>query len=219
MRIATMIRFPMVSSPGERLEQILEEGRAHAVRALGDEGAAVLHTRAKVRYLEIEPTIPQFRQSANRALFALGPPVLAIYQALQRDLDEDRAQALGLVEQMLLAFYEKQSRKAQLFGAVMSLALRLKPARSLLQRSLPVDEPDGFRFEKIDDPDALMAIDVRECALVKFARQHGAPEIVPMLCRLDDLVAASLVGVELRRTGTIATGAARCDFRYVRVKR
>lgn len=209
----------MASSPGERLEQILEQGRSHAVRALGDEGAAVLHTRAKVRYLEIEPTIPHFRQSTNRALFVLGPPVLVIYQALQRDLDVDSAPALRLVEEMLLAFYEEQSRKGQLLGAVMNLAFRFKPARSLLQRSLSVDEPDGFLFEKLDSPGALMAFDVLECALVKFARQHGAPEIVPMLCRLDDLVAARLVGVELRRTGTIATGAARCDFRYVRAKR
>jgi hypothetical protein len=209
----------MMSSPGERLEQILEDGRSHATRALGEEGAAVLHTRAKARYLEIEPTIPLFQQSTNRALFVLGPPVLAIYQALQSDLGVDRAPALRLVEEMLLAFYRKQMKKGPILGAAMSLALRLKPARSLLLRSLAVDEPEGFLFEKIDDPGALMAFDVRECALVKFARRHGAPEIVPMLCRLDDLAAASLSGIELRRTGTIATGAARCDFRYVKARR
>ena len=35
---------------------------------------------------------------------------------------------------------------------------------------------------------ALLAFDVRECALVKYAKAHGAPEIVSLICALDDLM-------------------------------
>lgn len=66
------------------------------------------------------------------------------------------------------------------------------------------------------DPEAAFAFDVRECALVKYCRAQGAPEIVPILCRLDDLMAAQLRGLRLVRKGTIAMGAERCDFRYVK---
>ena len=55
--------------------------------------------------------------------------------------------------------------------------------------------------------------------LAEFARRHGAPEIVPMICRLDDLKVKDLHGIELHRTGTLGTGAERCDFRYVTAKK
>ena len=155
----------------------------------------------------------------NRSFFMMGPPVLAIYQALREDLGLDQAPALRLTEDMLLAFQRKWLKTSPLLGAVMSATFQLRPVRSLFMRSLSAREPGGFHFEKVDDPEALMAFDARDCAIVNFARRHGAPEIVPMICRLDELTARSLHGIELRRTGTIGAGAERCDFRYVKIKR
>ncbi|AUX19784.1 hypothetical protein SOCEGT47_002370 [Sorangium cellulosum] len=206
-------------SPGECLARILDEGRYCASRTLGEAGAAELHLHAMERFVALEPTIPPFRGSMNRALFSYGPPVLALYQALMHDLGVDREPALGLAEEMLQAFVRKQLTRRPLLNAAMRVVFRLKPARSLLMRSLRKEEPDGFRFEEASDPGALWAFDVRECALVRFARRHGAPEIVPMICRVDDLVAKELHGLELRRTGTLGTGAERCDFRYVDVRK
>ncbi|WP_437677144.1 L-2-amino-thiazoline-4-carboxylic acid hydrolase [Sorangium sp. So ce131] len=208
-----------MSSPSECLAHILAEGRFHAIRSLGEECAAELHTHAKERYLALEATIPRFRRSMNRRIFELGPPVLAIYQALHHDLGVDREPALRLAEEMLHAFHHKQLHRSPLHGIAMDMMFRLKPARNLLMRGLFAEEPDGFRFEQADDAGALMAFDVRACPLVSFARRHGAPEIVAMICRLDDLEASARRGVELRRTGTLGTGAERCDFRYVAAKK
>ncbi|WP_437814020.1 L-2-amino-thiazoline-4-carboxylic acid hydrolase [Sorangium sp. So ce1078] len=208
-----------MSSPSERLAQILTEGRFVAIRELGEECAAELHTHAKERYLALEATIPQFRSSMNRKLFELGPPVLAIYQALLHDLGVDREPALRLAEDMLLAFYRKQLNRSPLLGAAMDIVFRLKPARRLLMKSMLAGEPGGFRFDRASDAGALLAFDVRECPLVTFARRHGVPEVVPMICRLDDLKVKELHGIELHRTGTLGTGAEFCDFRYVMAKK
>ncbi|WP_437600158.1 L-2-amino-thiazoline-4-carboxylic acid hydrolase [Sorangium sp. So ce590] len=201
----------MSSSPSERLAQILSEGRFVAIRELGEECAAELHTRAKERYLALEATIPQFGSSMDRKLFELGPPVLAIYQALLHDLGVDREPALRLAEDMLLAFYRKQLHRSPLLGAAMDIVFRLKPARRLRRRSMLAGEPGAFRFGR--------ASDVRECPLVTFARRHGVPEVVPMICRLDDLKVKELHGIEAHRAGTLGTGAGCRGFRYVMAKK
>ncbi|WP_437577772.1 L-2-amino-thiazoline-4-carboxylic acid hydrolase [Sorangium sp. So ce887] len=201
----------MSSSPSERLAQILREGRFVAIRELGEECAAELHTRVKERYLALEATIPPFQSSMDRKLFELGPPVLAIYQALLHDLGVDREPALRLAEDMLLAFYRKQLHRSPLLGAAMDIVFRLKPARRLLMKGMLAGEPGGFRFDR--------ASEVRECPLVTFARRHGVPEVVPMICRLDDLKVKELHGIELHRAGTLVTGAERRGFRYVMAKK
>ncbi|WP_434045093.1 MULTISPECIES: L-2-amino-thiazoline-4-carboxylic acid hydrolase [Sorangium] len=206
-------------SPSERLAQVLTEGRFVAIRELGEESAAELHTHAKERYLALEETIPRFRSSMNRKLFELGPPVLAIYLALHHDLGVDRGPALRLIEDMLLAFHRKQRSRSPLLGAAMDIMLRLRPARSLLLKSMLTRKPGGFRFDRASDAGAVLAFDVRACPLVAFARRHGAPEVVPMICRLDDLQVQELHGVELQRTGTLGMGAERCDVRYVMAKK
>ncbi|XXT20350.1 hypothetical protein WME94_02115 [Sorangium sp. So ce429] len=208
-----------MSSPSERLAQILTEGRFLAARELGEESAAALHTHAKERYLALEATIPRFRSSMDRRLFELGPPVLAIYQALQHDLGVDRAPALRLAEDMLLAFSRKQRSRHPFLGAAMDVVSRLRPARPLFMRSTPAREPGGSRLDGAGGADALRAADARECPLVTFARQHGLPEVGAMIRRLDELQAKELHRAELRRTGTLDTGAARFDFRYVMAKK
>lgn len=39
---------------------------------------------------------------------------------------------------------------------------------------------------------------------------------VPLVYRIDDMLAETMPGSELERSGTIAQGAERCDFRYRR---
>ncbi|WP_437654377.1 hypothetical protein [Sorangium sp. So ce1182] len=208
-----------MASPSERLAQILTEGRFVAARELGEESAAALHTHAKERYLALEPTIPRLQSSMDRRLFELGPPVLAIYQALQHDLGVDRAPALRLAEDMLLAFHRKQRSRHPFLGAAMDVVSRLRPAWPLLMRSTPAREPGGTRLDRAAGAGALRAVGVRECPLATFARRHGLPEVVAMIRRLDDLQAKELDGAGLRRTGALDAGAARFDFRYVMAKK
>ena len=66
-----------------------------------------------------------------------------------------------------------------------------------------------------DDYD--LGYDYTECGALKLCRDEGCPELAGYLCRLDFLL-SSQIGLELRRTGTLADGSSRCDFRFSRRK-
>ncbi len=63
------------------------------------------------------------------------------------------------------------------------------------------------------DDETDFGFDILECAVCKAFLKHGALDIVPYICALDDKVSDAL-GLGLRRSGTLALGADRCDFRY-----
>jgi hypothetical protein len=57
------------------------------------------------------------------------------------------------------------------------------------------------------------AMEVRECAVCRAFAKHGEQSVVPYICATDDL-ASDAFRLGLRRTGTLALGAERCDFVY-----
>ncbi len=56
-------------------------------------------------------------------------------------------------------------------------------------------------------------IDYVECGIVKFFKRQGEEELAKYACILDYLMFPA-IGVDLVRTGTIAEGCRRCDFRF-----
>jgi len=78
---------------------------------------------------------------------------------------------------------------------------------------------DGFLVQLVTDRAETNGLgfgfDILECAIVKLFRKHGAERYVTILCEVDELTSA-LAGLELIRSGTIARGARRCDFRFRR---
>jgi hypothetical protein len=79
------------------------------------------------------------------------------------------------------------------------------------QRRYPNDfvcifvEGDGKNFD--------YGFDYLECGILKFFHAQKAEEFVPYMCRLD-FAYADAMGQRLLRTGTIASGNMKCDFRY-----
>jgi hypothetical protein len=67
-------------------------------------------------------------------------------------------------------------------------------------------EGDGETFE--------YGLDVTECGLLKFWRAQGVEEFVPYLCLTDWALWQSL-GIEVKRTRTLANGGDCCDYRYI----
>jgi hypothetical protein len=55
--------------------------------------------------------------------------------------------------------------------------------------------------------------DYVECGIVKFLRSQGADELTPYLC-LTDYALFGALGIELKRTMTLAEGCDKCDFRF-----
>jgi hypothetical protein len=56
-------------------------------------------------------------------------------------------------------------------------------------------------------------IDILECGVCKLFEKHNAGKYTPILCEVDKIT-SSLAGLELIRSGTIASGGNKCDFRF-----
>jgi hypothetical protein len=88
---------------------------------------------------------------------------------------------------------------------------RLKRDAAQSQADSPKDE---FVFEIIDGDDEIdYGMNITSCAICKAYSKHDAMPLVPYMCASDDVVSEAL-DRGLRRTGTIALGAHKCDFRF-----
>jgi hypothetical protein len=80
--------------------------------------------------------------------------------------------------------------------------------------------PDGFIAHIITDENETYGfgygVDIIECGICKLFKKHHYEKYASILCEIDK-VTSGLAGLELIRTGTIANGATKCDFRFKRV--
>lgn len=58
-------------------------------------------------------------------------------------------------------------------------------------------------------------IDILECGICKLFKKHNFGKYASILCEVDEIT-SSLAGLTLIRSGTIANGAQKCDFRFKR---
>lgn len=199
----------------KELERLFEEGGEVLAGHTGERSLAEIHTAAVRRAGELEHEAPRFRRTMSRELFALGVPTLALYRTLRADAGLPEATALATVDSLLQTAFRRRLAPP-LRRKLMTGAFRLPVLRHVVvavaERSR---EPGGFEMQRVDrEPGVLLALDVHRCPLAEFFRRQGAPEVGPLICKLDDVTVEAIDGVELERTGTIAAGATRCDFRY-----
>jgi L-2-amino-thiazoline-4-carboxylic acid hydrolase len=201
----------------ELLDRLLCEAGEVPEGRMGGRSLAELRTGALERARELEARAPQFRRRMNRGLFELGIPALALYRTLREDAGVEQAPALVLLDQLLQLAYRRRLASPVL-RTLASGAFRLPVLRNAVVRAAErSQEPGGFVMRRVRDaPGELLAFDVERCPLAELFAREGAPEVGPLICKLDDVMVEALHGVELRRTGTIAGGATRCDFRYRR---
>lgn len=80
--------------------------------------------------------------------------------------------------------------------------------------------PDGFVTRIITDKKETLGfgygIDIIECGICKLFEKHNYNKYTPILCEVD-YITSGLAGLKLIRSGTIANGAEKCDFRFVKV--
>ncbi len=79
----------------------------------------------------------------------------------------------------------------------------------------PGTHPGEFEVEVADRSEGEFdyGYNIKSCAICYLYGRHDAMDLVPYMCASDDVM-SDLRGEGLRRTGTIALGAHRCDFRY-----
>jgi len=74
--------------------------------------------------------------------------------------------------------------------------------------------PNEFVWEIVDaDEQGDRGMNITSCAICHLFGRHDAMDLVPYMCAYDDATDA-VAKDGLRRTGTIALGEARCDFRF-----
>ncbi len=87
----------------------------------------------------------------------------------------------------------------------------IKHARNSQQRNYQED----FVYEVVPGSgNHIWGIDYLECGITKFLVRQGEPELARYASILD-LVMFPAIGVTMERTGTIAQGCSRCDFRFI----
>ncbi len=76
---------------------------------------------------------------------------------------------------------------------------------------------DGFKANVITDKQETYGlgygIDILECGICKLFKKHNYQKYATILCEVD-AITSGLAGLKLIRTGTIAYGANKCDFRF-----
>ncbi len=79
------------------------------------------------------------------------------------------------------------------------------------------EHPEGFVSRIITDKKETFGlgygVDILECGICKLFAKHNYEKYTPILCEVD-YITSNLAGLELVRSGTIANGADKCDFRF-----
>ena len=76
---------------------------------------------------------------------------------------------------------------------------------------------DYFLLKEVEVEEGCFGFDINRCLYFEILREAGKPELGPILCEYDRILAATLdPWISFKRRETIASGDKRCDFRYCR---
>ncbi|MBR6029507.1 MAG: L-2-amino-thiazoline-4-carboxylic acid hydrolase [Clostridia bacterium] len=73
-------------------------------------------------------------------------------------------------------------------------------------------EDSGFRNVFYPKKKGEYRMDVTACPYCRYFTELGCPELTKIFCANDERCYGNLPGLAFRRTGTLGTGADRCDF-------
>ena len=189
----------------------------HAEAALKSTPLAVsvsdLMNQTWARYYELEPTVAI--QPTLGAVFSTHAAalILAMHETLLRH-GVAAAQSHRLIYDIGWSIYRQMAEPPLLIASAFTRdpRKRLKLATDLF-RSFPFGSP-SYGWRDVSSPDGAIAFDCVKCPVAEFFASHNASELcVQTFCRLDFPLAQTWGG-QLERSGTIASGAERCDFRW-----
>ena len=169
-------------------------------------------------YDKFAPRLPILEGGKNNGTFFRNAPfILSLYRALLGEFALSQDEALDMLSQITCYKVRKDYENDFVARFVMSRVARSDLFRKMLMSRFEYrDEEYGWASE-FPESDAYMAIDMTRCGLADWFGDQGVPEIAPIACEGDFIVAEFMTGLKLVRTKTIAGGDDICDFRYVKV--
>ena len=117
-------------------------------------------------------------------------------------------------------FVHKQPQwTAKLQGALAGTGLFKLMYRKLSEKSQKREYPGDFVVQYVEGSGEHFdyGFDFTECGICKLFQAENASQFTKHMCRIDYLT-TSFNGIELIRTGTIANGQEKCDFRFRKMK-
>ena len=164
-------------------------------------------------YDQLVPRIPKESTRGSRLMLRLAACAVSLYRALlQKSFSAEEASRL--VSEAAWLVYAKMALPPRVLATLLTRNPlgRLKIATDFF-RWFPFGPP-SYRMEDVPAEAGVVAFDVLRCPVAEFFRQEGLPELcVHTFCELD-FPLANAWGGSLERTGTLAGGAKRCDFRW-----
>ena len=139
-------------------------------------------------------------------------PAAAIYLTLKEALDEKMAYAV--IEDAAI-------RSTTVAGRKIAGMMRLPGMKSLFisvwgPLTKKMFGPDsGFKNVFYPKKKGEYRMDIVACPYNRYFTELDCPELTKIFCENDNRTYGNLPGLEFRRSGTLGTGADRCDF-YVR---
>lgn len=141
-------------------------------------------------------------------------PGAAMYLAL-REGGRSQAEAVQLVADALVAMARPRARA---YGALSRSALGRDLAMRAVRGSLRAFPEPGWQATWVARGPGCVAFDMTRCFDLDMLRHLGAGPIAPAYCAVDDVLYSRLdPRLRFVRSGTLATGADRCDFCFERL--
>ena len=187
-----------------------------------NEQAEELLICCQLQYDRIQPDIAFSLKSPNlidRRLDFSAYVLAYIVTLEQKGIAKEEIRKICL--QIVTAFVQPENRREAWLKRSIPYLLRTWPGKFLVQvfkkKIAKTSHPAGFRAEIITDKEQTFGfgygIDIHECGIYKLYSRHHKSAFTSLLCEIDEIT-SGLAGLELIRTGTIANGAKKCDFRF-----
>ena len=197
--------------------KMMEIGRPFMVERYGEVIADQVVADSLIEYEKLIPQLPDIGGKDNDLTDTLVQTAraLALYRVMSKR-GETAVSISNLVRNITQAWinrYPKITRN--LIGRFYLSGMWQKQKRKKAAVSQTRQYPQDFVYEFVegDGENFEWGINYTECGVVKFFHEQGADEFTPYMCELDYLMFPAL-GIELKRTGTIAQGCSHCDFRF-----
>ncbi len=180
-----------------------------------DREALLVEVRARYWLSVAEVAWPRRRALQLHLVFSALPGA-ALYGTLrERGWEQDRA--IDAVAEVLANRAARHRVRLERLTRVRVLRAAFLPAARLATRvGFP---PPGWETRWRERSATVVAFDMTRCFLLDTFTQLGVPEMTRAYCAVDDQLYGDLCP-QLRwlRTGTLATGAPACDFRFERAE-
>lgn len=183
------------------------------------ESAVAVREEMRQEYRRLLPGVPHIGKdgSPERGSLYYGPMGLAVYRVVQRrggDLED----AGRLLHECGRAMWQRLPRLLRpVLRWYLFSGLRWRKMTKAARQSQQRRYPEDWVFEMVEGDGETYDFgrDITECGIDKYLRAHDADELTPYLCDWDNIMAET-VGLQLRRTKTLAWGCDRCDFRLTK---